>query len=542
MLPTKILKLRLARIAKGKAHLSTQDKLMLVSMESPDLSANFLLRLFKVSLPKQWKFKYETDEDILYSTQLIQLIEDELIPAYAFHARKYAWYEQCVIYQLNYIVQQPTPHQINVYVRQLEPCLDQQPKIDLLNYFQQHYPSAAHAIALAKAYAGAAQYSQAIEQYEWALQQSPQRNEVAFYAYIDCLLSRNQPDYQPHVSDVEYAIHLLCQYRKAIDQKSYLKTLHKAVSRLLPSVILQTRATETNILTDVGRGLNSLGKSLGGILGGRDYQIPYSKEVISSAPQLLNPSHVLESLAQSSSMQHALRRKLGCTQDPIEQQSSVLLLENLWLSIQKDAQVLSLLVEKPQNEQFIPLLTQPVSVSRRATLDLGQIQTILEQDLMHYLGDIRLDKQHPERNGLYAQRDTLVADMTALVLWFQQGLLKSYLKQQSHQLQQVQSILCGHLDEISLSSGLFAYQFEVQKRAQDLFEWLQQKLEKGNDFDKMQAAWVTLRELIHFDTDEGQDKINQIQQNLEHYKIMRLNQILLSPNRSEKSQQKEAEK
>ena len=41
MLPTKLLKLRLARIEKGEGHLSTQDKLMLVSMESPDLSANF---------------------------------------------------------------------------------------------------------------------------------------------------------------------------------------------------------------------------------------------------------------------------------------------------------------------------------------------------------------------------------------------------------------------------------------------------------------------------------------------------------------------
>ena len=71
MLATKILKLRLSRIQKGKEHLSSQDKLMLVTMESPDLSANFLLRLFKVSLPKQWKFKHADDQDIHYSKQLI---------------------------------------------------------------------------------------------------------------------------------------------------------------------------------------------------------------------------------------------------------------------------------------------------------------------------------------------------------------------------------------------------------------------------------------------------------------------------------------
>ncbi|MCU4568641.1 hypothetical protein KTJ04_16890, partial [Acinetobacter radioresistens] len=101
MLPTKILKLRLSRIHKGKQHLSTQDQLMLVTSENPDLSANFLLRLFKLTLPQQWQFHHENDEDILYATQLIQLIEDEFIAAYSTHARKYGWYEQCLMYQLN---------------------------------------------------------------------------------------------------------------------------------------------------------------------------------------------------------------------------------------------------------------------------------------------------------------------------------------------------------------------------------------------------------------------------------------------------------
>ena len=144
MLATKILKLRLSRIQKGKEHLSTQDKLMLVTMESPDLSANFLLRLFKVSLPKQWKFKHADDEDIHYSKQLIGLIETDFIPAYEFHARKYAWYEQCLMYQLNFVVLQPSQQQINGYLRQLDKCLDQQPKIELLHHFQQQYPSAQH--------------------------------------------------------------------------------------------------------------------------------------------------------------------------------------------------------------------------------------------------------------------------------------------------------------------------------------------------------------------------------------------------------------
>ena len=57
MLPTKILKLRLARIAKG-AVIFYQDKLMLVNYgESPDLNFCILFKtVFKVSLPKQWSF------------------------------------------------------------------------------------------------------------------------------------------------------------------------------------------------------------------------------------------------------------------------------------------------------------------------------------------------------------------------------------------------------------------------------------------------------------------------------------------------------
>lgn len=141
--------------------------------------------------------------------------------------------------------------------------------------------------------------TQAIEQYEWAAQQSTQRNEVAFYGYIDCLINRNQPDYRPHVSDVEYAIDLLCKYHKPIDQKTYTKTLQHAVSTLLPPEILKTRGTETNILANVGHGLNSLGKSLGGILGGRELHLPYSQEVIASAPQLLMDQIIVASLVHS---------------------------------------------------------------------------------------------------------------------------------------------------------------------------------------------------------------------------------------------------
>lgn len=539
MLPTKILKLRLSRIAKGKEYLSTQDKLMLVSMESPDLSANFFLRLFKMSLPKQWKFRHETEEDILYSTQLIQLVEDEFIPAYETHARKHAWYEQCLMYRLNFITPQPTQQQINIYLRQLDLCLDQQPKLDLLHHFQQKYPSAQHAVALAKSYAGAGQYTQAITQYEWAAQQSTQRNEIAFYGYIDCLLKRNQPEYKSHLSDVEYAVELLNQYGKVIDQKTHAMLLQRAVGLLLPANILQTRATETNILADVGRGLNSLGKSLGGILGGRELHLPYSQEVIASAPQLLMDQIIVASLVHSNNMQAALKRILNpendstITQDNAEQQ-----LGRLWLAVQANPDILKLL---NQPEQLTTTLTNTEAL-HESCLNLGSIQTILEQGLMAYLGDIRLDKYHPERTALYEQRDVVVAEMTAFAQWFHQDVLKTYLEQQTKRLQQLQGLLSEQTIEGALSSGLFAYQFEQQQRAQGLFNWMQQKLEKGNDFYRMQAAWVALREIVYFQLEEAKEKIELLQQALEKYKTIRLEQVWVRPEQPETTSIKEDEK
>ena len=512
---------------------------MLVSMESPDLSANFFLRLFKMSLPKQWKFRHETEEDILYSTQLIQLVEDEFIPAYESHARKYAWYEQCLMYRLNFITPQPTQQQINLYLRQLDLCLDQQPKLDLLHHFQQKYPSAQHAVALAKSYAGAGQYRQAITQYEWAAQQSTQRNEVAFYGYIDCLLKRNQPEYKSHLSDVEYAVELLNQYGKVIDQKTHAMLLQRAVGLLLPANILQTRATETNILADVGRGLNSLGKSLGGILGGRELHLHYSQEVIASAPQLLMDQIIVASLVHSNNMQAALKRILNpendstITQDHAEQQ-----LGRLWLAVQANPDILKLL---NQPEQLTTTLTNTKALDE-TNLNLGSIQTILEQGLMAYLGDIRLDKYHPERTALYEQRDVVVAEMTAFAQWFHQDVLKTYLEQQTKRLQQLQGLLSEQTIEGALSSGLFAYQFEQQQRAQGLFNWMQQKLQKGNDFYRMQAAWVALREIVYFQLEEAKEKIELLQQALEKYKTIRLEQVWVRPEQPETTSIKEDEK
>lgn len=161
---------------------------------------------------------------------------------------------------------------------------------------------------------------------------------------------------------------------------------------------------------------------------------------------------------------------------------------------------------------------------------------------MAYLGDIRLDKHHPERTALYEQRDVVVAEMTAFAQWFHQDVLKTYLEQQTKRLQQLQGLLSEQTIEGALSSGLFAYQFEQQQRAQGLFNWMQQKLEKGNDFYRMQAAWVALREIVYFQLEEAKEKIELLQQALEKYKTIRLEQVWVRPEQPENISIKEDEK
>ena len=248
---------------------------------------------------------------------------------------------------------------------------------------------------------------------------------------------------------------------------------------------------------------------------------------------------IVASLVHSNNMQAALKRILNpendstITQDNAEQQ-----LGRLWLAVQANPDILKLL---NQPEQLTTTLTNTEAL-HESCLNLGSIQTILEQGLMAYLGDIRLDKYHPERTALYEQRDVVVAEMTAFAQWFHQDVLKTYLEQQTKRLQQLQGLLSEQTIEGALSSGLFAYQFEQQQRAQGLFNWMQQKLQKGNDFYRMQAAWVALREIVYFQLEEAKEKIELLQQALDKYKTIRLEQVWVRPEQPENISIKEDEK
>jgi len=184
-------------------------------------------------------------------------------------------------------------------------------------------------------------------------------------------------------------------------------------------------------------------------------------------------------------------------------------------------------VQPAQYDQLMERLQQRTSQRKDATRS-ENIQLILQQGLMAYLGELQLDKQHPQRDALYTQRDQVVTEMTAFARRFYADMLLPDLEQQIQLFQQVHRLVM-QLDETVLSSGLFALQFEMQQRVQDLASWMQPKLEKGNTFELMQVAWVTLRELPNFEQPLAQEKLQQIELALEQYKRIRFSQIQCLP-------------
>ena len=58
----------------------------------------------------------------------------------------------------------------------------------------------------------------------------------------------------------------------------------------------------------------------------------------------------------------------------------------------------------------------------------------------------------------------------------------------------------------------------------------------------MQAAWVALREIVHFHLEGVEEKIELLQQALEKYKTIRLEQVWVRPEQPENTSIKEDEK
>ena len=152
MLASNILKLRLDRIEQQGHHLSVKDQLKLVTLAQPELTAGLYSQLFQVTLPKIWHFQHHNAEEIACSLRLIELIDRVFIPKYKQHAHRFAWFEQCLVFRLQYADQGLNQQDLYEVTSHLEKCKESPQKLSILKQLHDQYDEIAIQLALAKAY------------------------------------------------------------------------------------------------------------------------------------------------------------------------------------------------------------------------------------------------------------------------------------------------------------------------------------------------------------------------------------------------------
>lgn len=309
---SKLLSLRLDRINNQRNSLSVEDMLMLVTEDRPDLKKGFFSRLFTVNVPQKWIFYSQTSEEIAISLRYITLIENIFIQHYSGYAKNYAWFEQCVLFKLKYQASFHCSAFINQHLKTIQSSANLQLSLDILKILFEREPNGITHLALAQGYKQAKNYAYAISLYEQYFE-TYTYHECLYFEYIECLIERRSSVYNSSLglfNDLQYALYLLSKISGVQDKKAYRALINHAVTGLMPEKILATRAEETNFFADMGRGLNNFSKWLGTELGGRESEIPYSKGIIASAPQLLKNPEVVDFLKKDEKAQKALEKIL----------------------------------------------------------------------------------------------------------------------------------------------------------------------------------------------------------------------------------------
>ncbi len=164
-------------------------------------------------------------------------------------------------------------------------------------------------------------------------------------ARVEALLRRASPSVGG-LSDPELAIHELFSSRKErLRIDGYDELLCRATAAALPTDLCVGRGERTNFVADAYRGLTRGGKRLGGIVGGRDAQVPWSAAVVASAPRALAPAAVEAHLAGSHRYRDEMllaNRRVGTATEAISA-GGTLTLQGLWTLAQVDSSVLKAL-------------------------------------------------------------------------------------------------------------------------------------------------------------------------------------------------------
>lgn len=93
MLETVVLFERITKVEQQRRILTTEDKLNLLTQQNAKSSKGFFTTKSSLIPLKDWHFPCRDQVEIEYSKRLIDIIIDDLTPAYLDHATNYYWYE-----------------------------------------------------------------------------------------------------------------------------------------------------------------------------------------------------------------------------------------------------------------------------------------------------------------------------------------------------------------------------------------------------------------------------------------------------------------
>ncbi len=310
MLASNVLKLRLDRIEQQGHHLSVKDQIKLVTLIQPDLTANLYTQFFSLNLPKVWNFRHSTVDETHCSLRLIQLINQVLIPAYPQHAHRYAWFEQGLNFRLQHAQSPLAISERAALLTQLLACQDSDLKLSILNQLQDKYNNSSVTLALAELYSRLEDWSAAIKNYRMLFQQQAYHPESVHYDFIHCLLSRNDYHNEQGQRDAVEALECLSNLDCVQQPHLHEQLTQRAVVLLLPANLQSQPRELPKSLLGIQHKFKFVGYSLNHWLTTDEFIVPYYKNVVESAPKLLNNHEITMNLDRHKAANTALQKIL----------------------------------------------------------------------------------------------------------------------------------------------------------------------------------------------------------------------------------------
>lgn len=341
MLHYALLKERYQVVVDSK--LSLLDSFLLLTTETLDLGWSRSQKIILLEKFKGWSFEATNIEQLKFYIKLIesmlaQVDKDSFIKELE---QRQGWYEEWMLF---YIEVQILGQDKLIEICKKICCRSNHILHEsLIQKIIEKTPCFFTEITLAELYFKTRKYSNALIQYQKILKKYQDDHYLqALKGFIQTLINRNA-QYASEISDSEFAVNILLVLgTKKIWSCEYEDLLIRAKDQALLDPLKLGRGKDTKKLIKFVRNIDLLGKGIGRIVGGRESCIPYSKDMITSAPILLTPLDIEKTLFDNTRLNDSLLKLLKKGYPEYEALISSLGITTgmLWTYSQIDASVL----------------------------------------------------------------------------------------------------------------------------------------------------------------------------------------------------------